>query len=288
MLKIANYFFTLPFIARYRFRCLYSKPIEHLRLNTKLVLNELLEEDLRKALTAKECGARVLWAPEGAGKTTYIRHVLRSLQKEGKIQGSIIITASQTDMSPSAWLQSMISDNLPGNLLRDGSTFSTLLNENPVYSYESPYSTITPVVIVIDQIENIRRTDEMNKLIKSLAEDASLRKTHNILIKTNNAAYARGLIEVNGRTKIRSIGDVGRYKWNETHISTWLNNNKEGISIEKKRLLLTTGPIAGTPAFLLDNMSDETSLTMLKTYADYSKSLWDAGIEVMRKGIYTK
>ena len=288
MLKIASYFFSLPFIARYRFRCLYNKPANLLRPNTKLVVNELLEEDLRKAFTAKGCGARVLWTPEGAGKTTYVCHILRSLQNEGKIRGSIVLTAEQTDMSPSAWLQSMVSDNLPGNLLRDGCTISTLLNEDPVYSYESPYSPITPVVIVIDQIENIRRSDEMNKLIKSLAEDASLRKTYNILIITNNAAYARGLIELNARTKIRSIGDARRYKWNETHINNWLNNNKEGISVEKKQLLLTTGPIAGTPAFLLDNINDETLPNMMQVYAHYSKSLWDAGIEVMRKGIYTK
>lgn len=217
---------TLPWLQRYRFRRFMSQEMQRMRPPTALIANVPLERDISNALTSNRPGVHILWAPEGCGKTTHVREVCCRLIEEKKLSGVVFIRGAETDGTPNQWLSAALKDGLPGALVTDATSFATLIPPPPNAEELPP-----PVAIVIDQIENVRRTDSMNRLIKSLAEESVLAKTFIFLVITKDAAYARGLIEVNGRTKIRYIGDSSDYKWSQVQVDEWLKSaSAEGHS----------------------------------------------------------
>lgn len=134
------------------------------------------------------------------------------------------------------------------------------------------------MAIVIDQLENLRRTDQLNRFVKSLAEESILTKTFVVMAVTKDPSYARGLLELNGRTKIRSVGDATHYKWTESQVDQWINFKS---TVQNGPALKIGGVDAGTPGFLVDN-ADEQKETVIVQAGEYCKNLWSAGLKLFQ------
>ncbi len=267
------------FIAEYRFNRLISQPVTRLRLTTRLIENIPLQSDIKSALTSDRCGVRVLWGPEGCGKSTHALDVCADLMENKKLRGVLYIPVTATDRTPTEWLSAAVSDGFPGTIVEDASSFAKLLSRHENVGPSLPI----PVAIVIDQVENIRRTDSMNKLIKSLAEQSVLKKTFVVLVITKDPSYALGLLELNGRTKICAVGGgVGeaamRYKWTNGQVDRWLQEKVLSGSED----LRAAGCEAGTPGFLLDN-AEEKNTRLIQEAAKYCKQQWELGLKMMKR-----
>lgn len=276
--KIFSPFLLSTSIRAFRFKFLYKSPIIPMKSLTKIVENKPFTTDIEKGILDPNCGVKVLWAPEGSGKTTHVRLITNKLIQNNKLEGAIIIKATETDFTPLAWFSSSIKDLFyPVPIVLDASSINDLLE-----NINSPQGILSPkrILIVIDQLENIRRTDKLNRLIKSLAEESVLSKKFTVLVITKDPAYARGLLELNGRTKIRPIckDDLQKYKWNEHQITQWIEfNGKENI--KRIEALKAAGTLAGTPGFLIDN-SDETNDDIISKAGSYGQSLWELGTKL--------
>lgn len=86
--------------------------------NFPFVMKEELKDDLIEAMKTTTGGVNILWAPEGAGKSTMVRKICAKLKKEGIISGAIILRPPDggNHILPHRWIRSQLSDYF-GSLL---------------------------------------------------------------------------------------------------------------------------------------------------------------------------
>jgi hypothetical protein len=264
-----------------RSRRIMNKATSDIKLmaeNFPFVMKEELAEDLTKAMTVVRGGVNILWAPQGAGKTTTVQKVCEKLKKEGKILGAVIMQPPDGNADPPhKWFRMCLSD-----------AFGALLLENEKLSDLMPYSKgHPPVVFVFDQMDNVKTTDELKCFIKTLAEDSTLVKSYVVIVILHDADIAHSMREWNGRQKIVILSDhdVFRYKWNENDISEWLKNYSRTIFLEdddfQRTQFITYASKAGTPGFLYNYAEKAENFSKYENdiaqSAKYYDTLWSSG-----------
>lgn len=276
MISAIKFFLQTQTVASARLNQLALRPLKRLALTTALIENQPLRRDIESALLHEGCGVRILWGPEGCGKTTLALEVCHDLISRGKLAGALYLPMTATDnANPIHWLREAVSDGFPGHIVRDPSSFAKLLTRHERAHGERR----VPVVIVLDQVENMRRTDAMNAMIKSLAEQSVLTKTFVILVITKDPTYAIGLVDLNGRTKVRLVsGDSAPYKWTQSQVDAWLREK----GLQDSRVLRDAGLKAGTPGFLMDN-AQEKKPQLIEQAASFCNLQWEAGGKMIRE-----
>ena len=130
---------------------------------THCISKLLLASDMEESIKSESCGVKIIWAPQGSGKSTTARRVLNQLQRDDKISGAFIASPPDRDDKddPSVWFRCAVSDSF-GVTLKPMDKLSTLL----IAPKEKPF------VIVLDQCEDIDFLDNMRVFMKSMAADS--------------------------------------------------------------------------------------------------------------------
>ena len=219
----------------------------------------------------------ILWAPEGAGKSTMVRKTCAKLKKEGIISGAIILRPPDggNHILPHRWIRSQLSDY-----------FGSLLLESEKLSDIIPYDeSARPVILVFDQMDNLPTDDNLKILIKTLAEDSTLFKSYSVILILSDASVTCTMREWNRREKIRVLSDydVFRYKWDEKNINKWLEHSSSLAwdDDEIKWTFVNLACKAGTPGYLY-HTADKTQQYLrhqksIGESAIYYESLWENG-----------
>jgi hypothetical protein len=205
-------------------------------------------------------GVKIVWAPQGAGKTTTVRKVLMKMKELKKIRGCIVITPPDSNAMPSVWLRSALHDSF-GELLRTSEKLSHIL----------PKSDGRPFVIVFDQVDDLPYGEDMKRFMMSVAEDSYLTRSYVVLILTANAVNAKTMWEWNGHEKIVLMSDIRRqspmnYRWDQDDVEKWIvkyaeSNAQRGLEegASFRNYLKTSAITAGTPGFLIENVASQAS-----------------------------
>ena len=286
----------IDFAKNSRLRLLLSKPIEKFKLGIgmPLILKKELANEIRLSIFDGSCGVKILWIPQGGGKSTTVREVVSNLQLENAIAGALIISPpDNNNILPSEWFRQALVD-MRGPLLGDHEKLSKRL---PAIRNGKLF------VFVLDQLENCQLNEDLKCFIKTLAEDSDRVKSYVIIAITSDAVMATTMWEWNGRQKITLMGDDGldfsTYKWSEVEVKEWLQkyqpkyNAVEKLLAEDSELfesLSSSAVSAGTPGFLAFNVPKETSdikkvdqKGRWSEKAKYYSDQWKSGLDLIRK-----
>jgi hypothetical protein len=104
-----------------------------------------------------------------------------------------MLPATESDLTPTARFRETIVDFSPSSYGERCCFNQTFVAKELKLFF---LSGIAPkqVAIGIDQLENLRHTDKLNRFIKSSAEESVLSKTFVIMVITRDPSYARGLV----------------------------------------------------------------------------------------------
>jgi hypothetical protein len=259
-----------------------------------MVNKEHLRGDISNAITDGYGGVKLLWAPQGAGKTTTVRAICsRLLTEEGKIAGAIVIKPSdELTLTPASWFRRSLAD-IRGEIQKPGEFLSQLLGYK-LNIGEKPF------VIVFDQFENVMTDENLRVFVKTLAEDSVLCKSYVVVIISSNPSKTITMWGWNGRQKITIIGGklaFARYKWNETDIDQWIrefrksNSSVPGLEESSATLIKIKEAAlkAGTPEFLVTNIPNaaecimEDKMETMSEGANYYEQLWTLGMQLFAK-----
>ena len=253
--------------------------ISPLGSGNKYVENTVLASDIRDCLYSESGGVKIFWAPPGTGKTTTIRHVLNAEFEKDKISGVLILSPPRMTCEPDEWFRSKLNYG-EHETLKQNDDLSSMINAPP----DKPY------VIVIDQCDNFNFDEKMRLFIKSIAEDSHRTKKYIIMVLCSDAQKASTMNEWNGGVKIKVVRhDYKAYKWSNTQIDRWIENNianHERINNRNEshfNKFKEAALIAGTPDFLIINSlsKEHKSLKDIEhswiRNAEYLNKIWDSG-----------
>ena len=260
---------------QYQFRKRMT-PFE-LKRHELFVSKLLLASDIEESINSQSCGVKIIWAPQGSGKTTTVRRVLRQLQNEDKISGALIACppSNETKDDPSVWFRYAISD-IFGVTLKPMDKLSNFLTAPK----EKPF------VVVLDQCEDIDFLDKMRVFIKSMAADSALTKSYVVLVICADPVKASIMWDWNGRQKIAPIGtdEPLNYRWREYEIDLWIDFHRKhnpGTFLEDDHLrdyFRKAAVTAGTPGFLVSSAQSGNYKN-----SDSKKERWDRSASFFNK-----
>ena len=260
---------------QYQFRKRMT-PFE-LKRDELFVSKLLLASDIEESINSQSCGVKIIWAPQGSGKTTTVRRVLRQLQNEDKISGALIACppCNETKDDPSVWFRYAISD-IFGVTLKPMDKLSNFLTAPK----EKPF------VVVLDQCEDIDFLDKMRVFIKSMAADSALTKSYVVLVICADPVKASIMWDWNGRQKIAPIGtdEPLNYRWREYEIDLWIDFHRKhnpGTFLEDDHLrdyFRKAAVTAGTPGFLVSSAQSGNYKN-----SDSKKERWDRSASFFNK-----
>ena len=243
-----------------RLRALLGNPlIEFNPIGAPFLPKASFVSDIEKTIMTSG-GVKIVWAPQGAGKTTTVRKVLIKMKELKKIRGCLVITPPDSNAMPSVWFRSALHDS-----------FGELLQTNEKLSQILPKSDGRPFVFVFDQVDGVPYDEDMKRFIMSIADDSSLTRSYVVLILTANAVNAKTMWEWNGHEKIVLMSDIRyqspmNYRWDEDDIEKWIvkyaeSNEQRGLEegASFRNYFKTAAITAGTPGFLIENVTSQVS-----------------------------
>jgi hypothetical protein len=188
------------------------------------VQNRRCSENIHNAFNHKYGGAHVFIAPSGTGKTTYIRKYCHEFIADGgfvKFFGSELHSRKDFDQS--------FGDSILGNL------FDLL----PLRS-----------VIVLDQLEHQKLSDDMKSLIRHLALESRRTSQCNVILSLSDIQVAQEVLSLNGNDKIQQWGRSSDFEWTDLEVKEYIDKGCKGWSKEDQIALLELGCKAKCPAFV--------------------------------------
>jgi hypothetical protein len=236
----------VPFIARKIARRRLQVPVKQYKLNPpdSFVRQPRFEQAFKSAVLDGVCGARVLRAPPGSGKSAYSRKLLEEMRLDGTITGALFVSSYQELLSghyldPFTWLKNIL------GVPHSGMDVAELCAHGN-----------KPCVFIFDQFEALAgsKPEVARQLLKTLAEEAQLNKTMQILVTVRSDALAAEVLAWNGNEKIVEFPPRA-IVWNDTELKElhskldwklWSDDNRERVldlAIEKAPLpgfLVTT------------------------------------------------
>jgi hypothetical protein len=211
-------------VARDHIQNVMSTPVTPLNLgDVPFVQNIPCYQNIRGAFNHKYGGAHVFIAPPGSGKTTYIRKYCNEFIADG---GFVILFGSELH-SRKIFDQSFgdIRDNL----------FDLLPSRS---------------VIVLDQLEHHKLSDDMKSLIRHLALESRRTAQCNVILSLSDIQVAQEILGLNGNDKIQQWGRSSEFEWTYKEVKEFIDEGCKGWSKEDQNALFELGCKAKCPAFL--------------------------------------
>jgi hypothetical protein len=211
-------------VARNHIKNVMSTPVTPLNLvDVPFVQNIPCYQNIRRAFNHKYGGAHVFIAPPGSGKTTYIRKYCNEFIADGgfvKFFGSELHSRKMFDQ-PFGDIRDNLFDLLPSRS-----------------------------VIVLDQLEHHKLSDDMKSLIRHLALESRRTAQCNVILSLSDIQVAQEVLGLNGNDKIQQWGRSSEFQWTDKEVKEFIDEGCKGWSKEDQNALLELGCKAKCPAFL--------------------------------------
>lgn len=230
-----------------------SKPVELFQLHptNSYVAHEKFLGDIRENIFDELKGVKVVWAPPGYGKSTYLKRVCADLQRDELIYGAKIMSHFRKHKDMPLIETLAIGIGFPPDIAPRFHTLSEIMHDK----------TDLPIVIVFDQFDHLmaQELDHAKSFVVSLAEDSLQSKKYTVLLNVTEPKFAREILNWNGGQKISLFQDnverLEEYKWGvEHHNQLWrlsAENYKMQVRPEIKEKFIEMCARAGTPGFFL-------------------------------------
>lgn len=229
---------------------------------------------LQRAIDHPQCGAFVLWAVQGSGKTAYLRQAASNLIRSDR--NALFLDAAefkhQHHVHPLLWLHSAL-----GNLKPDLPYASFL--PLPTHGIYSP----PPTCIIIDQFDHMINHEHAESFIVGLAEKSRLTKRFSVIVSVTNPENARTVLRWNGGEKIKLVGGPQVSCWGAEHVRALIQQLP--LLDHQRDKLLELGTIAKTPAYVLDAAFSGVPINdaFHETRARELQERWRVGISMLDK-----
>lgn len=302
------------FFPAYTLPATFRTPIAPFKLNTPFVEKDHLVQGLRQAFESRACGVHVYWAPNNAGKTTYIRHVAELVrQNSSSVEGVRVIDLNF--LTPSSHVKDMWSW-LARALQLEASTqsLSALLSPSRFFQFVCGVSgdDRRHYVLVLDQFDEVVRRyssgrNDLHGFVQGLATESVNNKRFSVILVVQDPVLARDLLRFNGGSKIRRIGTPAILKWGRNEVDRYLAITAQApyappppqqqqqqqqlqqeltpvedtfkLSAEAQlRTIAELATRAAVPGFLVDlPHHSEVNVTLVTEAANYAAQQWAQG-----------
>lgn len=184
-------------------------------VNSPVILHPNAERLIGSAMTNRAGGLHVLTAPNGVGKTTYVRMLANSHIKAG---GSAKLFSAEMENKNDFYRK-----------------FGIHISRDKIFKMMPNMS-----VIIFDQVE-IQGTlnKEIRELMLFAALEARLTGNVNIVVVTSSIEVSKQIIAMNGGEKIRQLGKAADLRWGvnmvgkfmraATPLRNWTNADREEL-----------------------------------------------------------
>lgn len=254
----------------YFVRCLLRDSVDVPGLKTDFIPKADAINALVNSFTDDHCGVHVLWAPSGAGKSTFIGKVLTDLREQGKIAGCGIFQGCSLTEHPSKWLSDCleISNPTPDLVARMSSILTDMKKPD-----DGPY------IITIDRFDELMNETNLNhlqSLVVSLAAESVRTKSYAVLVAVSEVRNATTVLSWNQGKKIQVVGHPVSFRWNRSEVEELAirlaKNNTDMMSDKDIDLCC----LAGTPEFVFRiHSSRYESRDTFRKEADQLASQWE-------------
>ena len=245
---IKEFVTTFDFYIRLRVQATFTAPdVDEVVMTgaSTIIPRDLLTEEILFTIKDEDCGVTVIGAPQGSGKSTYVKD---AVMRARTMYPSLKIKIFGSGMS----------------LLRTDE-FHKKFGIPPSRSM----STFLPkgAVIVIDQVDNTPcRLNELSReYIVHLATDSSNSKSYSIISFVSNPETFQEILELNGGEKIRPIFPyMGAMKWNNNQMDQFVFENLSHWTLSYRKLISDMCAPACSPGVFW------SALRVLKRYPSFS------------------
>lgn len=191
-----------------------------------LVLAPKAVAAIEKALKYRHGGLQVLFAPPGAGKTTYLTVLGEKHRKAGHYVAYTTCVADKESLYTQL--------NIPNT----GYLLSEVIPNGGV--------------LIMDQMESITVTPELRGLLLELAVDSTMTKYYKVIIAVSNKLMAKEILKLNGGEKIRLLCKPADLMWGDDCVADYIRKSPHlrDLSTTDKTWVRELGCQAAAPAFL--------------------------------------
>jgi hypothetical protein len=236
------------------------------------LISHPLQQILQRVIDHPQCGAFVLWAVHGSGKTTILRQAAGNLIRSDR--NALFLDAAefkhQRHVHPLLWLHAAL-----GNLEPDLSYASFL--PPPTHGIYSP----PPTCIIIDQFDHMIHHEHAESFVVGLAEKSRLTKRFSVIVSVTNPENARTVLRWNGGEKVKLVGGPHVGCWEADRIRALIQQLH--LPDDQRDKLLELGTIAKTPAYVLDAAFSGVPINdaFHETRARELQERWRVGISML-------
>lgn len=191
-----------------------------------LVNNIRASRSIYQAFNDKQGGVKIVVAPPGSGKTTYLRSSMNTFIDSG---GRARMLASEFRKEDDFY-----------------ASFGGENNRRILFE-------ILPLrsLIVIDQLEHFKPLPtEIEGLILHLACESRRTAECNVVISISDSTLADKVLQINGLDKIEAVGRSTDFRWGKKEVATFIQKGCVKWSEENKVAFEHLGMLAGSPAFM--------------------------------------
>jgi molybdopterin-guanine dinucleotide biosynthesis protein len=245
---------------KFRLRYIRVEPVPAVTLdNTPYVENPIALEVIKGVFDDKYGGMKVLYAPTGSGKTTYLANLAKEYQQKGKHVEFISCAATKIHLYECLDIP-RLSYNL-SEVIPDGT------------------------VIIFDQMERAVFGEELKSMLREVALDSRKIKNYVVIVSLSNKDVAEKILSLNGDDKISALGSASDFHWSREFVSSYVEQSRQykSWSDTEKQRLVELAARAGAPGFLfnLESLKDPNPASILENkkilaHAESYASSWIA------------
>jgi hypothetical protein len=166
-----------------RLKYFRTEPVPVVNLiNYPYVENGAALKVIKRGFDSKEGGIKVLYAPIGSGKTTYLANLAKEYQKRGKHIEFVSCAATKNHL------------------------YECL--DIPKLSYNLSEVIPDGTIIILDQMESPVFGDELKSMLREIALDSRKIKNYVVIVCVSNKEVAEKILSLNGSDKIAALGEA--------------------------------------------------------------------------------